>query len=121
MCYINKILEKFDLIFFFLSSLTKIYVFCKKVFKIFDSLLFFTLFLSLLANIDVFCMKIFKKYLPGGLISEDSDPFLHFQASWQSLYVLGLGNFSNLSFLTGAEQLICRTHLTASVIATSQG
>jgi len=58
--------------------------------------LLFYPFLGLLANIDVFCRKI----------SEDYDPFPHFQASWQIfmrstkfLNISAPGNLSNLSFL----------------------
>jgi len=63
-------------------------VFCK---KIFENLRLFSPFLGLLANIDVFCRKIFENF----------DPF-------QNFYLVP-GNLSNLIFLAGAEQLICRT------------
>jgi len=59
---------------------------------------------SVLANIDVFCRKI----------SENFDLFLYFQASWKNLYVFCkiislLATYLILiSFLAGAEQLICK-------------
>jgi len=69
----------------------------RRFWKKFDLIFFF---LGLLANIDVFCRNI----------SEHFDPFPPFQANFVVLqnYLIP-GNFSNLSFLAGAEQLICRT------------
>jgi len=57
----------------------------------------------------VFCRKISKNF----------DPFPHFQASGQTFYALlqnylAPDNLSNLSYLAGAKQLICRTPLLAT-------
>jgi len=52
-------------------------------------------------------------------VSEKFDPFLHSQASWLELQnYLAPGNLSNLSFLVGAEQLVCRTPPLADSVPT---
>jgi len=81
-------------------------VFCK---KLFENLLLFPPFLGLLVNIDVFCRKILKILTP----SSFSSFLVNILCVLQNY--LAPGNFSNLSFLAGTEQLIYRTPpLTAS-------
>jgi len=57
-------------------------------------------FLGLLANIDVFCRKFSENFAP-------FSSFLSFLVKYLCVlqYYLAPGNFSNLSFLAGAEQL----------------
>jgi len=63
-----------DLIFYFLGFLAKFWFVLQEIFW---KSLPLSPFLGLLANIDVFCRKM----------SENFDPFLHIQASWQIFYV----------------------------------